>query len=105
MSQDEVKSILLESVDSAVNQTDASDVASELRQTVLKDELQVRVVIGHTQLNYQSLLSISVGETLVLDTAVDAPVSLYVGEQCIGTGELVVVNDQFAVRLLEIFKL
>lgn len=104
MSHNEVKSIMLESVDSTVSPSDTTDVASNLQQTVLKDELQVRVIIGHTQLNYERLLSISVGETLVLDEAVDAPVSLYVGERCIGTGELVVVDDHFAVRLLEVFK-
>ncbi len=69
---------------------------------LLDMEVPVTVTIGHTEIPIHHLLKLSAGSVLKLDKPIDAPVELYLKDAKFATGEIVVVEDKFAVRIKEI---
>lgn len=69
---------------------------------LLDMEVPVTVVIGRAEVPIQRLLQLSPGSVLKLDKSVDMPVELYLKDTKFATGEIVVVDDTFAVRIKEI---
>lgn len=67
-------------------------------QVVLTAEL------GRTQLTLQEMMGLSQGAVLELNRAISAPVELVAQGVPLGNGEVVVVDDQFAVRIKEIYQ-
>jgi len=62
----------------------------------------VTVTIGHTEIPIQRLLKLGPGSVLRLNKPIDTPVELYLKDSKFATGEIVVVEDKFAVRIKEI---
>jgi len=62
----------------------------------------VSVIIGRTEIAVHRLLQLGPGSVLKLDKSIDAPVDLYLKETKFATGEVVVVDGRFAVRIKEI---
>jgi flagellar motor switch protein FliN/FliY len=69
---------------------------------LLDVNISVTVAIGETQIPVRRLLQLGPGSVLKLDKPVDAPADLYVKGTKFATGNIVVVDDQFAVRIKEI---
>ena len=69
---------------------------------LLDMEVPVTVAIGRTEISIQRLLQLSPGSVLKLDKPIDMPVELYLKETRFATGDIVVVDDKFAVRITEI---
>lgn len=69
---------------------------------LLDMEVPVMVAIGHTQIPIQRLLQLSPGSVLKLNKPIDMPVELYLKDAKFATGEVVVLEDKFAVRIKEI---
>lgn len=69
---------------------------------LLDMEVSVTVAVGQTKVSIQQLLQFGPGSVLKLDKAVDAPADLYLKETKFATGNIVVVDDRFAVRIKEI---
>ncbi|MFK7738229.1 MAG: FliM/FliN family flagellar motor switch protein [Pirellulaceae bacterium] len=67
-------------------------------QVVLTAEL------GRTKLTIHELMSLSEGAVLELDRAISAPVELVAQGVALGNGEVVVVDDRFAIRIKEIYQ-
>jgi len=69
---------------------------------LLDMEVPVTVVIGQAEISIQRLLQLSPGSVLKLDRPIDMPAELYLKETKFATGDIVVVDDKFAVRIKEI---
>jgi flagellar motor switch protein FliN/FliY len=65
-------------------------------------EMQVTVELGRTMLSVRDLLSLAPGSIVELDRAAGAPVDILVNGTVFATGEVVVIDDEFGVRVTEI---
>jgi len=72
---------------------------------LLNMSILVTVSIGQTEIPVRQLLQIGPGSVLRLDKSIDAPVDLYLRDTKFATGNVVVVEDQFAVRIKQILGL
>ena len=69
---------------------------------IMEVPLQVSVEIGRTQRKVQDILSFSKGSLVVLDKLAGDQVDLFVNGKCIARGDVVVIDDNFGVRVTEI---
>ena len=70
---------------------------------VLMDvSMPVVIEIGRTQLTVQQLLNLTPGSVVQLDRSVGEPVDIYVGGRRLASGEVVVVDDHFGVRITHV---
>ena len=67
-------------------------------QVVLTAEL------GRTQVTIQELMGLTEGAVLELNRAISAPVELVAQGVPLGNGEVVVIDDQFAIRIKQIYQ-
>ncbi|OWQ46378.1 hypothetical protein CDL60_12900 [Roseateles noduli] len=63
---------------------------------------RLQVCVGHVELTVGQLMSAREHEVFVLDRLVDQPVDILLEGKVVARGQLVAVDDQFAVRLSEI---
>ena len=66
--------------------------------------LEVAVEIGRTRRKIQDILSFSKGSLVVLDKLAGDQVDLLVNGQCIARGDVVVIDDNFGIRITEILQ-
>ena len=64
--------------------------------------LEVTVEIGRTRKKVQDILAFSKGSRVVLDKLAGDQVDLFVNGKCIARGEVVVIDDNFGIRISEI---
>ena len=69
---------------------------------LLDMSILVTVSIGQTEIPVRQLLQIGPGSVLRLDKSIDDPVDLYLRDNKFATGNVVVVEDHFAVRIKQI---
>jgi flagellar motor switch protein FliN/FliY len=70
---------------------------------VLDDvELDVRIELGRTQMYIEEVLRLGEGAVVELDKLAGDPVDIFVNERLIARGEVLVLNDNFCVRINEI---
>lgn len=65
-------------------------------------EVSLDGVIGAARLTVAELVALKAGAVVTLDAALDAAVELRLNGAAVARGELVAVDDRFAVRLTEI---
>jgi len=65
-------------------------------------ELDVKIELGRADLTVEEVLHLSEGSVVELNKLAGDPVDVLVNEQLIARGEILVVNDNFCVRLNEI---
>ncbi len=69
---------------------------------ILDIPLEISVEIGRTKMIINDLLKLSQGSIIELNKLAGEPAEIYVNQRLMARGEVVVVNDRFAVRLTEI---
>mgnify|MGYP003295153040 CR=1 FL=1 len=74
-------------------------------ELIMEVPLQVTVEIGRTRRKVQDILSYTKGSLVVLDKLAGDQVDLYVNGKCIAKGDVVVVDDNFGVRITEIIQM
>lgn len=73
--------------------------------TMLSDVmLDITVELGRQSLTLSQVLNLSVGSVVELDRVAGAPVDIRVNGILFGRGEVVVVDDEYAVRVIEILE-
>jgi flagellar motor switch protein FliN/FliY len=73
------------------------------RMHMLRDvEMGVSVELGRTRMTVRDLLALAPGVIVELDKAAGAPVDLLVNGTLMARGEVVVIDEEFAVRISEI---
>ncbi|WP_337191390.1 flagellar motor switch protein FliN [Nocardioides flavescens] len=65
-------------------------------------DMEVTVELGRTRMTVRELLSLSPGQVLELDRAAGSPADLLVNGRLIARGEVVVVDEDFGLRVTEI---
>ena len=71
---------------------------------ILSVSLEVAVEIGRTRRKIQDILSFSKGSLAVLDKLAGDQVDLLVNGQCVAKGDVVVIDDNFGIRITEILQ-
>jgi flagellar motor switch protein FliN/FliY len=69
---------------------------------LLDMSVPVTVAIGKTEILIQRLLQLGPGSVLKLDKPIEAPADLYLRDTKFATGNIVVVDGKFAVKIKEI---
>jgi flagellar motor switch protein FliN len=83
--------------------TSVATVASDVPVTVLHDvELGVTVELGRTKMLVRDVLGLSIGSVVELDRTAGSPVDVYVNGTLIARGEVVVIDEEFGVRISEV---
>lgn len=83
----------------------SAPLSGEGNLTMLSDVmLNVTVELGRQSLTLSQVLNLSIGSVVELDRAAGAPVDIRVNGILFGRGEVVVVDDEYAVRVIEILE-
>ena len=82
----------------------ASVAGSSSQLDILLDmDVSVSVVLGTTQVPVRRLLQLGPDSVLRLDRSTETPVDLYLKDSKFAEADVVVVENQFAVRIRQIF--
>jgi flagellar motor switch protein FliN/FliY len=65
-------------------------------------ELNVKIELGRTHMYIEDVLRLGVGSVVELDKLAGDPVDIYVNDRLVARGEVLVLNDNFCVRVNEI---
>ena len=85
----------------AFDQSSHADASADLNH--LKDvELDLRIELGRTELLIEEVLKLREGSVVALDKLAGDPVDILVNGRLIARGEVLVLNDNFCVRVAEI---
>lgn len=80
-------------------------VAEALENSIelIKDvDLNVKIELGRTEMTVNEILKLNEGAVVELDKLAGDPVDVLVNEQLVARGEVLVLNDNFCVRINEI---
>jgi flagellar motor switch protein FliN/FliY len=81
------------------------EIIAEVSQPVslLHDvQLHVKIELGRTQMFVEDVLRLGEGSVVELDRLAGDPVDVYVNNRLVARGEVLVLNDNFCVRVSEI---
>jgi len=91
----------LAEISSLVNGADHLAQASGIE--LLSDvDLQVSIELGRTEMLVEDVLKLSPGSVVELDKLAGDPVDVYVNHRLVARGEVLVLNDNFCIRISEI---
>jgi flagellar motor switch protein FliN/FliY len=81
-------------------------VSAETGLEFLSDvEVSVRIELGTSRMHVQDVLKLGSGSVVPLESLVGDPVNVYVNDRLVAHGEVLVVNENFAVRITEVIPL
>ncbi len=84
----------------------APQIRQEAGLDLLNDvNVQVRVELGSARMVVQDILKLGPGSVVPLDNEIADPINVYVNDRLVARGEVLVVNDCFAVRITEVLPL
>ncbi len=84
---------------------DLEEIASQVNQPIslLHDvQLHVKIELGRTHMFVEDVLRLGEGSVVELDRLAGDPVDVYVNGRLVARGEVLVLNDNFCVRVSEI---
>lgn len=96
-SEADVHPFRLEEFTGAPASTDAATL--ELIRDV---ELDLKIELGRTQMYLEDVLKLRKGSVVALDKLAGDPVDIYVNGRLVARGEILVLNDNFCVRVAEL---
>jgi flagellar motor switch protein FliN/FliY len=69
---------------------------------VMDVKVKVTVQLGSSQLLMRDVLALSVGSVIQLQHRASEPVGLYVNDKLVAYGEVVVVEENFGIKITEL---
>ena len=112
---------LLEDAEAALNQLDEKAAGEAPREFQLQDlvgsegppekcsidllrdvDLDLKIELGRTQMLLEDVLKLRRGSVVTLDKLAGDPVDLYANGRLVARGEILVLNDNFCVRVAEL---
>lgn len=69
---------------------------------ILDVPVTLAMEVGRTRISLRNLLQLNQGSVVELDREAGAPLDVYVNGTLVAHGEVVVVNDRFGVRLIDV---
>lgn len=87
------------------NPADTVGVGAErgLRSVGKSDERELRIEFARLSLDAERLMQLGSGEVLATEVASQTPVDIWVGERCIGRGEVLVLDGKLCIQVTELF--
>jgi flagellar motor switch protein FliN/FliY len=79
----------------AVNETASLDLLRDV-------QLDLKIELGRTQMHLEDVLRLKQGTVVALDKLAGDPVDVYANGRLIARGEVLVLNDNFCVRVAEL---
>jgi flagellar motor switch protein FliN/FliY len=76
--------------------------SSNTLAVLLDESVRVSVVFGHTSLPLQKIVKLTTGSVLELGGSLRQPVEIVVNNRVIASGEVVVVEGNYGVRILTV---
>ena len=73
-------------------------------EMIMSVPLEVSVEIGRTKRKVEEILTFSKGSLVVLDKLAGDQVDLFVNGLCVAKGDVVVIDDNFGVRITEVIR-
>jgi flagellar motor switch protein FliN/FliY len=67
-------------------------------------DLQVSIELGRTEMLVEDVLRLGEGSVVELDKLAGDPVDVYVNNRLVARGEVLVLNDNFCIRISEIVR-
>ena len=86
------------------NEGGAAGENPDNREMLMKVPLEISVEIGRTRKLVKDILDFTQGSLVVLDKMAGEQADLYVNGECIARGDIVVVEENFGIRITEILK-
>jgi flagellar motor switch protein FliN/FliY len=71
-------------------------------ELLLDVRINVSVEVGRVEMPVRQVMELSPGAVIELERSATEPVEIYANGRCIGRGEVVVVGEQFGVRVTEL---
>jgi flagellar motor switch protein FliN len=65
-------------------------------------EMDLRIELGRTEMRLEEVLQLRSGSVVALDKLAGDPVDVYVNGRLIARGEVLVLNDNFCIRVTEL---
>lgn len=87
-----------------LDDTEGKEENASNRELLMKVPLEISVEIGRTRKLVKDILEFTQGSLVVLDKMAGEQADLYVNGECIAKGDIVVVEDNFGIRITEILK-
>jgi flagellar motor switch protein FliN len=72
-------------------------------ELLLDVKVKLTVELGSCQLAMRDVLQLNVGSVVKLDKTAQAPVDIYANQKRIARGEVVVVDDSYGIKIIELF--
>jgi flagellar motor switch protein FliN/FliY len=72
-------------------------------EILLDVKVKLTVELGSCQMAMRDVLQLTAGSVVKLDKTAQAPVELYVNQKRIARGEVVMVDDVYGIKILELF--
>ena len=79
--------------------------SSQHMDFLLDIPLEISVELGKTKITVGELLKLSQGSVVELNKLTNQPLEIFVNKKLMAEGEVVVVNEKFAIRLMNIISL
>jgi flagellar motor switch protein FliN/FliY len=70
---------------------------------VASEEVEIRVELGRTAISASDVEGLDCGSVVRLDQPVEHPVRIYADDRLVAEGELLVLDDRYALRITETF--
>lgn len=98
------ENILIHPVSSPQMETGMEAGAEERanQEMLMKVPLELSVEVGRTKKLVKDILELTQGSLVVLDKMAGEQADLFVNGQCVAKGDIVVVEDNFGIRITEI---
>jgi len=83
--------------------SDEAAASAQHRVTMLNDvDLNVRIQLGQTRMLVEEVLNLDSGSVVELDKLAGDPVDVFVNDRLVARGEVLVLNDNFCVRISDV---
>lgn len=82
--------------------TDGENGDSSGIEMLMDVDLDVKIELGRAEMTIEDILNLHKGSVVELDKLAGDPVDILVNERLVAKGEILVVNDNFCVRVTEI---
>lgn len=83
---------------------DGHGAGDENLDIIMDIEIEVSVELGRTYMKIKDVLALGEGSVIELDKLVGEPMEIYANDKLIARGEVVVIDEDFGIRITEIVK-
>ena len=97
-----VSAVDLPSIDATATEADVAKNRDPNLKMILDLPIDVHVELGQARMSIQSVLNFSIGTVIELERLAGNPVDIVINGKFIGKGEVVVVDENFGIRITEL---